>query len=30
MINALKQANAWEFISEMEKGLDVDVGNAGS
>ncbi|KAL4426347.1 hypothetical protein ABPG74_006285 [Tetrahymena malaccensis] len=30
MIQALKQANAWEFVSQLENQLDTFVGNAGS
>lgn len=30
MIQALKQANAWEFVKDLEKQLDTYVGNAGS
>lgn len=29
MIEALKQANAWEFVKELENKLDTYVGNAG-
>jgi ATP-binding cassette subfamily B (MDR/TAP) protein 1 len=30
MIEALKQANAWEFVKDLEDGIDTFVGNAGS
>ena len=30
MKQALQQANAWEFVSKLEKGLDTNVGVAGS
>jgi ATP-binding cassette subfamily B (MDR/TAP) protein 1 len=30
MINALKKANAWEFIEKMEKGLKSYVGSGGA
>ncbi|KAL4481127.1 hypothetical protein ABPG72_015082 [Tetrahymena utriculariae] len=30
MIEALKQANAWEFVQKLEKGLDTYVGNMGN
>ncbi|HEY8529220.1 MAG TPA: ABC transporter ATP-binding protein, partial [Paenibacillaceae bacterium] len=29
IIEALKKANAWEFVSRLERGLDTDVGEAG-
>lgn len=29
MIDALKKANAWDFISKMEKGLETYVGIGG-
>ena len=29
VIEALKKANAWEFVSRLERGLDTDVGEAG-
>lgn len=30
MIQALKQANAWEFVSKLEHGIDTYVGTGGS
>jgi len=30
MIEALKQANAWQFVSQLEKKMDTQVGHAGS
>ena len=30
MIDALKQANAWDFVQALEKGLDTNVGTMGS
>jgi len=30
MIGALKQANAWEFVSKLDKTLDTYVGNMGN
>lgn len=30
MIKALKQANAWDFVEHLEKGLDTFVGASGS
>lgn len=29
IINALKVANAWEFVSELPKGLETNIGDAG-
>jgi ATP-binding cassette subfamily B protein AbcA/BmrA len=29
IVEALKKANAWEFVSRLERGLDTDVGEAG-
>lgn len=29
LINALEQANAWEFVSRLEKGLDSELGERG-
>jgi ATP-binding cassette subfamily B (MDR/TAP) protein 1 len=30
MIEALKQANAWDFVNQLEKKLDTYVGNMGN
>lgn len=30
MIDALKKANAWEFIEKLEKKLDTYVGTSGA
>ena len=30
MVDALKQANAWDFVQALEKGLDTNVGTMGS
>lgn len=30
MIHSLKQANAWEFVKDLDSGLDTYVGTGGS
>ena len=30
IIEALKVANAWEFVSELPKGLDTNIGDSGN